>query len=181
MDERRKRALQHAREQGFAWSSDQDTGQFLAVLAAAVPPLGRILELGTGTGVGTAALAARDDIELITVELDPAISAVAQDNDWPASVRFLVGDAVELLPTLGLFDLIYADAQGGKWIGLDCTIAALAPRGQLVVDDMRVGDDWTSEDADIQHGVRDTLMSHPDLVACEMDWSTGLILCTRSS
>lgn len=179
MDERRKRALEHAREQGFVMSSDEDTGQLLAVLAAVVPPNGRILELGTGTGVGTSALIARDDIELITVELDPAISAVAQDNDWPASVTFMVGDAVELLPTLGLFDLIYADAQGGKWIGLDLTIAALAPRGQLLVDDMRVGDDWTVEHAGNQRGVRDALMSHPELAACEMDWSTGLILSTR--
>jgi len=41
-------------EAGFQYSSDERVGRLLAVLAASVPEHGRILELGTGAGVGTA-------------------------------------------------------------------------------------------------------------------------------
>ena len=44
---------------------------------------------------------------------------------------------VALFDELGQFSLIFADAPGGKWEGLDRTIAALEPGGLLVVDDMR--------------------------------------------
>ena len=37
-------------------------------------------------------------------------------------------DAEALLPELGAFDLIFADAPAGKWTGLDRTLAALAMR-----------------------------------------------------
>ena len=42
-----------AREAGFTMSCEERTGSLLAVLAAARPG-GRILELGTGVGEGTA-------------------------------------------------------------------------------------------------------------------------------
>ena len=44
--------------------------------------------------------------------------------------------ALEMLDSAGQFDLIFADAQGGKWDGLDRAIAALRPHGLLIVDDM---------------------------------------------
>ena len=46
---------------------------------------------------------------------------------------------VARLIELSLFDLVFADAPGGKWTGLDSTISALNPGGVLVVDDMDPG------------------------------------------
>jgi len=158
-------------------------GELLAVLAASVPTNARVLELGTGTGVGTAwiahGLADRPDVEVVTVDIDPQVSAAARRQPWPAGVRFLVGDAVELLPSLGRFALIFADAQGGKWERLDLTVDALAAGGFLLVDDMTPTQEWDEEQTTKQSEVRDGLHRHADLMTCEMDWATGLVLCVR--
>ncbi|WTW98158.1 class I SAM-dependent methyltransferase [Streptomycetaceae bacterium NBC_01309] len=180
---RAERALAHAEALGFTMSSNPEVGRLLAVLAAAVPHGGRILEIGTGTGVGTASLVSglgsRTDATVDTIELDADTGERARDNDWPDHVRFHVGDAVELLPTLGAFDLIYADAPGGKWHGLDRTLAALAPRGVLLVDDMAPQDWWSAEHREHQARVREQLVSAPFLAVCELDAVGGLILGTR--
>jgi predicted O-methyltransferase YrrM len=46
--------MERANELGFEQSCEADVGRLLAVLAAGVPGGGRILEIGTGAGVGTA-------------------------------------------------------------------------------------------------------------------------------
>ena len=47
-----------------------------------------MLELGTGTGAGTAwithCLQGRDDVEVITVEIDAATGALAPQHRWPS-------------------------------------------------------------------------------------------------
>ena len=168
---------------GFAWSCDDAAGTTLSVLAAAVPPGGRILEIGTGAGVGLAWLVSgvgsRDDVEIVTVEQDPDTSALAAGADWPPWVRLVAGDVLGLLDGLGRFSLIFADAPAGKWTGLDRTIAAVAPGGVLVVDDMRPAG-WGSAEHERQTGrVRATLLSHPDLTATELSVGSGLIVCAR--
>jgi predicted O-methyltransferase YrrM len=177
------RAREHAARLGFWMRSEETTDQVLALLAAATPPGGRILELGTATGLGTASIVAglgdRTDVEVVTVELEERVAEVARDNDWPDHVRFEVGDAVALLPRLGTFSFVFADAQGGKWTGLDRTIAAVAPGGWLLVDDMQPQPWWTDEHAANQHRVRRTLFEHPELVSVETPWSSGLILCVK--
>jgi len=177
------RARRNAERSGFAMSSDDRTGLLLATLAAAVPTGGAVLELGTGMGVGTAWITAglegRLDVRIVTVDREEPVSLAARDNDWPPTVEFVVGDAESLLPSLGTFDLIFADAQGGKWSGLDRTIGALRPGGFLLVDDMAPQPGWTPEHRANNERVRVTLNAHPALIACPMDWSTGLVLCVR--
>ncbi|TNM67095.1 SAM-dependent methyltransferase [Streptomyces sp. NP160] len=165
----------------FSQSCATPTGPLLAVLAAAVRPGGRVLELGTGVGVGTAwivaGLAGRDDVEVVTVELDEELADLVRGTDLPVTV--LHGDAVALLPGLGAFDLVFADALGGKWTGLDLTIAAVAPGGVLVVDDMDLARYHSPEDRAAVTAVRETLLGHPDLVSAELAAGTGHILSTR--
>ncbi|MFF5184191.1 O-methyltransferase [Streptomyces sp. NPDC000345] len=69
------------RASGFTMSCEDRTGSLLAVLAAARPG-GRILELGTGTGQGTSWRLGgmSGDTRLVTVELDPALQAVAREE-----------------------------------------------------------------------------------------------------
>jgi len=90
----------------------------LAVLAAHLPARVRVLELGTGTGAGTAwivsALLPRTDVTVTTVEKDPQTATLAAQGAWPKSVDLRHGDALDLLPGLGTFDLIFADPQGGR-------------------------------------------------------------------
>ncbi|MFF5216633.1 O-methyltransferase [Micromonospora sp. NPDC000442] len=177
------RALTRASEFGFHGACEDPVGPLLATLAAAVPPNGRILELGTGTGVGTAWLAEglgrRDDARLETVELDESLAAAVRADDWPATVTIHTGDAETLLPTLGRFDLIFADAVAGKWTGLDLTIDALAPGGLLLVDDMDL-----KRYTDPQHRaavlrVEQTLADDPRLITARIAAGTGLTISTR--
>ncbi len=176
-------ALSGAAAAGFTMSSDPEVGRLLAVLAAATPASGRILELGTGCGVGLAwivhGLGARSDVEVMSIEADDDVAAVARGGRWPDHVPIVVGDAVELMPQLGSFDLIFADAEGGKWERLDLTIAALRPGGLLVVDDMTPAE-WQSTTHQAKtEDARGTLTADPRLIGVELAWSTGLIVCTR--
>jgi predicted O-methyltransferase YrrM len=168
---------------GFALSCEPGVGRLLAALAAAVPPRGRILEMGTGVGVGTAwivsGLSGRDDVEVVSVEIDAETSQRAQQGAWPRFVSLRVGNILDLLAPLGSFDLIFADAQGGKWEGFDRTIAAVRPGGILLVDDM-TPPTWLNDKHRMHTAkVRTTLLTHPSLAAAELAEASGMILATR--
>jgi predicted O-methyltransferase YrrM len=174
-----------ARAAAFTLSCEPEVGRLLATLAAAVPERGTILEMGTGVGAGTAwivhGLGARSDVRVTTVDVDAATAAIARAAAWPAFVTLRTADVLAVLDELGSFDLIFADAQGGKWTGLDRTIAALRPAGLLLVDDM-TPPTWLDE-AHRAHTarVRTTLLEHPDLRAVELACGSGMILAARSA
>jgi demethylmenaquinone methyltransferase/2-methoxy-6-polyprenyl-1,4-benzoquinol methylase len=176
-------ATDRARLAGFRLSCEPAVGQLLAVLAAHLPFAARVLELGTGAGVGTAwitsGLPPRTDVTVTTIEKDPQTAALAARGGWPPFVDLRVGDALEVLGDAQAFDLIFADAQGGKWIGLDRTIAALRPHGLLVVDDMTGTPEWTAEQYAKQADVRRALLTSPLLTSIELDHGSGVILATR--
>ena len=155
----------------------------IAVLAAATPPNGRILELGTGLGVGLAwilsGLGARTDVEVVSIERDAERVLSVAEIDLPAHASIVAGDIEALLPTLGQFDLIFADAEAGKWTGLDLTIAALVPRALLLVDDMEISRYDSSHDRSSVEVVREALMTDPRLVAVELNVGSGMILASR--
>ena len=72
---------------GFSMTSEPKVGSFLAALAASKPG-GRFLELGTGTGHGTAWLLAGMDASssLDTVDTDAEVVAIAQRHLGPIDV-----------------------------------------------------------------------------------------------
>ena len=75
----------------------------------------RILEIGTGRGLTSAALALRTGAEVVTIERDAARIASARENfarfGLEGRIRLLEGDAAHVLPSLeGAFDLIFLDA-----------------------------------------------------------------------
>lgn len=176
-------ALQRATDFGFTLSSELGVGKLLAVLSASVKRGGRILEIGTGVGVGTAWIVAglqdRQDVEVITIELDTSTADIAKQYEWPHFVSISMGNVLDMYSDLGTFDLIFADAQGGKWVGLEQTISALKPGGMLLVDDMTPAQ-WGSEHHEMQTQiVRKTLLSHPELISCEMPVASGIILSSK--
>jgi len=148
-----------------------------------VPERGRILELGTGVGTGLAwlidGLGERSDVSVTSVDLDPVIQSVAMRGEWPDSVHFELGDGAELLPGLGNFNLIFADAPGGKLHGLPRSIAALSPRGVLIVDDMDLSQHDDPELCDALTGVRQSLLSAPELHSVELSLGSGVVFCVR--
>jgi len=178
-------ASARAGQVGFPMSCDPVVGRLLAVLAAHVPAGGRVLELGTGAGVGAAwivsGLAPRTDVTVISVESDPATAAVAAGGSWPSFVDLRCDDALAVLAEAGTFDLIFADAPAGKWKGLDRSVAALSPYGLLVVDDMTPGPEWTDAHRAASEGVRQALLSAPGMTSAELAVGSGVILSVRGA
>ena len=176
-------AAGRARSTGFDLSCEPAVGGLLAVLAAHLPARSRILELGTGAGVGTAwivsGLMPRTDVTVTTVEQDPQTARLAAQGSWPAFTDLRHGDALDALREGGGFDLIFADAPGGKHDGLGLTIAALNPRGLLVVDDMTPVPRWPAELYARQAEVRRVLLASPLLISVELACGSGVIVCAR--
>ena len=182
--ERVREAMERARKERFELSCETDVGRLLAVLSAGVPVGGRIIELGTGAGVGLAwivhGVGERQDVEVWSVEREPSLVALTAQADLPAFVRLIVADAVDVVGQHpGHFDLVFADAQGGKWTGLEKSIGALRAGGVLLVDDMAPkswdSDDYREKIAQVRTGI----LTAPELVSVEMSWASGVIIATR--
>lgn len=158
-------------------------GALLGALAAAVPIGGRVCELGTGAGVGLAwivnGLGPRDDVRVFTVDTDQCLQDAVAVAGWPDWVEFVRADGARAVAQLCPLDLVFADAPAGKVERLDATVAALAPRGVLVVDDM---DPARHEDGTWREqlvGVRDQLVRDPALAVAELTVATGVIVATK--
>jgi predicted O-methyltransferase YrrM len=123
----------------------------------------------------------RTDVSVTSVEKDPGTATAAAGGYWPAFVALRRDDALDVLAEGGAFDLIFADAPGGKWVGLDRSVAALRPHGLLIVDDMTPEPDWTDSHRAAQDRVRQALLSAPGLTAAELAVGSGVILSVRSA
>ena len=174
-----------ALEAGFTMSCDERTGSLLAVLAAARPG-GHILELGTGVGEGTAWLLSgmNPDSHLISVELDPAVQAVARTQlASDPRVTFVTEDGGNWLDAYdgAPFDLIFADTWPGKFTHLDQALSLVAPGGTYLIDDLLPQPGWPeSHQAAVNHLI-DDLESRQDFHSVRLTWSTGLLMAVRTS
>ena len=81
-------------------------------------------------------LGERDDASVFTVDTNEELLATVATAGWPSYVEFVHDDGVNAVREFAPFDLVFADAAGGKLDGLDVTIDALTPGGVLIVDDM---------------------------------------------
>ena len=114
------------------------TGRFLAMLAAGCRG-GRIAELGTGTGIGSAWMASAmpDDCTLVTAEVDAGRAAVAAGVlAADPRVQVLTGDAMTVLTPLAPFDLIFSDGGMRDAAGFTALVSMLRPGGHIVLDDV---------------------------------------------
>ena len=164
--------------------SEPKVGALLAVLAASKPG-GRILELGTGTGHGTAWLLAGMDAEasLDTVDTDPRVVAAAQCHlGSDARVSFHVVDGAEFLQqSRSLFDLIYADAWPGKFSHLNEALALLGPGGIYVIDDLLPQPNWPDGHAPKVPVLIDDIERRGEFATVRLAWASGLMLVVRKA
>jgi predicted O-methyltransferase YrrM len=168
---------------GFNMVSEPKVGALLAVLAAA-KPAGRLLELGTGTGHGTAWLLAGMDgaSTLDTVDTDANVVAVAQRHLGSDSrVRFHIMDGAQFLErSLSTqFDLIYADAWPGKFSHLDAALALLRPGGMYVIDDLLPQPNWPEGHAPKVPVLIDDIERRGEFSTVRLAWASGLMLVVR--
>jgi predicted O-methyltransferase YrrM len=170
---------------GFTLASEPRTGALLRTLAAS-KPAGRVLELGTGTGVATAWLLDGMDsaASLETVDTDEAVVAVAKTFlGHDPRVRFHVADGAAWLQTWagGPFDLIFADAWPGKFSELSTALGLLAPGGLYVIDDLLPQPGWPAEHGPRIEPLLAELEQAVELVCVRMGWSSGLAVVARRS
>ena len=168
---------------GFTMVSEPKVGALLAALAASKPG-GRLLELGTGTGHGTAWLLSGMDAasSLDTVDADPAVTAVAQRHlGSDRRVAFHVMDGAEFIAgaARGTFDLIYADAWPGKFSHLDETLALLRPGGIYLIDDLLPQPNWPDGHAPKVPLLIDSLERRREFVTARLAWASGLMVVVR--
>ena len=170
---------------GFTMASDELTGSLLRTLAA-TKPAGKLLELGTGTGLATAWMLDGMDAQatLQTVDQDKALVAVAQQHlvhDPRVTFATMKGEAFieALLAQQQTFDLIFADTWPGKFWLLEETLSLLNPGGLYVIDDLLPQPNWPADHPPKVAHLIATLEQRADLRLTKLNWSTGLILATK--
>lgn len=145
------RANSLARELGFPLTREEagqgtanpsaclpGAGRVLAVLAAGCHG-GRIGEIGTGAGIGSAWMASAmpADCTLVSVEIDERLArAAAGLFEADSRVRVLTGDARELITPCGPFDLLFADGGWSDSAGFGSLVDLLRAGGRVVMDDV---------------------------------------------
>ncbi|MDH4469232.1 MAG: class I SAM-dependent methyltransferase [Bacteriovoracaceae bacterium] len=120
-------------------------GSFLQLLINCINAK-RILELGTFTGYSALAMAEAlpEDGELITCDIDPAATAVAQEfwsqSEHGKKIKLRMGPALATIASLDLefeLDLVFIDADKGNYINYwDACIPKLRRGGLMVVDNV---------------------------------------------
>jgi predicted O-methyltransferase YrrM len=167
-----RRAADLAESLGFKNSCAVAYGRLLGTMAAQVRG-GRIGEMGTGCGVGTAWMASSTvpQTRIVTIEADEErATAVAGLFSQVENVTALHGDSLDL-GVHGPFDLLFCDG-GGKTEDQAVTIAMVRPGGMIVLDDLTPGR---------SDGVREYWLEAPELEAVEIAVTPdlGAILAVR--
>jgi predicted O-methyltransferase YrrM len=169
----------------FTMISETKVGALLSVLAAS-KPAARLLELGTGTGHGTAWLLDGMDAAstLDTVDSDEQVVAVARRQlGGDARVTFHVRDGGEFLESCepARFDLIYADAWPGKFSHLDAALALLRPGGIYVIDDLLPQANWPEGHAPKVPALVEDIERRAGFTTVRMAWASGLMLVVKKA
>ncbi|MCV9389194.1 O-methyltransferase [Reichenbachiella ulvae] len=171
------------KEIGFSMPSDLFIGTLLKSLIAS-KPAGNFLELGTGMSLSLAWMIDGMDSQsqLISIDNDPQLTEIAKGF-------FSTDDRISLICADGTpwikeykgesFDLIFADAWPGKYSALDETLALLKVGGLYVIDDMTPQPNWPEGHAEKATALIDYLQSREDLTMTKMEWSTGVIICSK--
>jgi len=168
---------------GFDQTSGREVGELLAALVASKPNA-KILELGTGSGLSTAWIAYGMDTKshIVTVDNDERLVEIAKKHLGSDShIDFIVGLGEEAIDEIeeNSIDFIFADTWPGKYHYLDETLALLRVGGMYMIDDMLPQPNWPEGHGEKVDALIETLKHRDDFHMTQMDWATGVILCTK--
>ena len=172
------------RSSAFTMSSDVLTCSLLRTLASSKPN-GKMLELGTGTGLSTSwILDGMDaDAQLISIDNDENFLNIAR--------QFLGADKrLTLVCTDGAdwvnenkdkkFDYIFADTWHGKYLLLDEGLSMLNKGGLYIIDDMLPQPNWPPEHQAKVTALLDTFNHLDNFRVTKMEWASGLVLLVKT-
>lgn len=167
----------------FNMASEPRTGALLRALAAS-KPAGRMLELGTGTGISAAWLLAgmSDHATLASVDTDAQAQAVARDllgSDHRVTFFNEDGAAFLCKQPKQAYDLVFADAMPGKYEALEEALAVVNPGGLYVIDDMLPQPNWPEGHAEKVPVLLDRLANDKRFLICPMAWASGIVVAVR--
>ncbi|HLK29307.1 MAG TPA: methyltransferase domain-containing protein [Puia sp.] len=167
----------------FNMASDLQTGSLLKTLVTSKKS-GRILELGTGSGLATSWMlqGLNDDAHLTTIENNEVLLDIAKQQLQDNRIDFVLADGYEWLKNYNgeKFDLIFADAMPGKYDLFDETIALLKIGGFYIIDDMLPQPNWPDGHAERVEDFINKLENRKDLTLTKLNWSTGIIIATKN-
>jgi predicted O-methyltransferase YrrM len=169
-------------ELGFSMASDLLTGRLLRTLAASKPS-GRLLELGTGTGLATAWIAdgLDENSSLLSIDNDELLLNVARKYIKDRKVEILRADAYEWIANYKgkKFDFIFADAMPGKYDLFEETIDMLNKGGYYIIDDMLPQPNWPLGHDEKVNDLTVKLEERKDMVITKLNWSTGIVIAVK--
>ena len=171
------------RELDFLMASEPRTGALLRALAASKPG-GRMLEIGTGTGISTAWLLDGMDATstLISIDSDEHFQQVARDTlCHDKRLTLVTADAAGFLWRLkhSSFDLVFADAMPGKYLALDEALALVKPGGYYIVDDMLPQPNWPEGHDQKAAALMQQLSQETRFQIVALPWASGIIVLVR--
>jgi len=171
------------REIQFGMPSEPLVGALLRTLVASKPG-GRILELGTGTGIATAWLLEGMDAHshLISVDNNGAIQRVGVEIlGRDKRLELVTDDGAKFLQRQPprSFDLVFADAIPGKYEALDDALAVVKVGGFYMIDDMLPQSNWPDGHAEKVPVLMETLSAHPDFTVLPLVWASGIVVAVR--
>ena len=173
-----------SRQLDFNMASDIYTGSLLKTLVASKPG-GRILELGTGSGLATSWIISGldENAVLTTVENNAMLLSVAQENLPDARINFVLEDGYKWLQDYQgeKFDLIFADAMPGKYDLFEEAFSLLKTRGFYIIDDMFPQANWPEGHDERVNSFINFLEERKDIILTKLDWSTGIIIAVKVS
>lgn len=177
--------ISRTEELKFEMASEQHTGALLQVLAASKPG-GRLLELGTGTGIGTSWLLSGMDATatLTSVETDERVQGVAREVlGTDSRLTLVLEDGATFIRRQpeNAFDLIFADAMPGKFELLDETLKIVRPGGFYVIDDLLPQPNWPEGHGEKVDILMYRLSADPRFSMVPITWSTGVAILVRRS
>lgn len=167
----------------FNMASEQHTGALLQVLAASKPG-GKLLELGTGTGIGTSwLLSGMDEIATLTsVETDEQVQSVAHEilgSDPRLNLILEDGAGFICRQPENTFDLIFADAWPGKFELLEETLRLVKAGGFYLIDDLLPQPNWPAGHGSKVEMLLDQLCADTRFSMVPLTWSTGVAVLVR--
>jgi len=170
------------KQSGFTMASDPKTCSLLKTLAGTKPG-GKLLELGTGTGLSTAwILEGMDDSAVLTsIDNDPVFLKIAEDYLKDNRLSLINQDAGEWIQNNKnmKFDLIFADTWHGKYLMLDEVLNMLNPGGLYILDDMLSQSNWPDGHQEKAMRLLELLDERTDLNLTRQCWATGIVIASK--
>ena len=168
---------------GFSMASDIDACSLLRTLAG-TKSAGRLLELGTGTGLSTSWILDGMDASssLISVDNDGSVLDIAkQFLGADTRLRLVESDGEQWISANKdlKFDFIFADTWHGKYLMLDEALQMLNDGGLYIIDDMLPQPNWPAGHDEKARSLLELLEGRSDLFITKLNWSTGIVVAVK--